>query len=532
MRLAAGFGNGSRLSVRIVERIEPRLGVGLKDPRIAGKMLLRMNAGAIPRIEEHGRRRCSPAKGTVITHIGPNPSGVALRFRQHRNRGVVAMKALSGEHMRLDEFMERHQRRRAGADMIRHGRHRQLHSLARLLFALPVERLMIGVFLHQHHRQQAWAACRRAVIIKPDYAEAYCSLGNALRDQGKFEEAVAASRRAVAIKPNHAVAYSILGIALQKQGKLDEAVAACHQALAIKPDYAEAHSILGTALQMQDKLDEAVVAHHRAIGFKPDSAELHSNLGVALQGQGKLDEAVAASRRAIAIKPDYAVVHCNLGVALHGQSKLDEAVAAHRQALRLKPDYPEAHSNLASVLLLLGRYDEGWSNYEWRWDVADFPSKRLNFATWRGEDLNGRRLLVFCEQGMDDIIQFARYLPLLAKNPCLVTFLAVAKLTRLLRPLTSGIELISALDAERKFDFQCAMMSLPHRLGTDLGSIPNTVPYLRAEDALVAHWRERIGAHGFKIGIAWHGNPKAKINRERSFPLAEYFTLARFPALG
>ena len=51
--------------------------------------------------------------------------------------------------------MERHQRRRAGADMIRHGRHRQLNSLTRIVFALPIERLMIGVFLDQHHRQQA-----------------------------------------------------------------------------------------------------------------------------------------------------------------------------------------------------------------------------------------------------------------------------------------------------------------------------------------------------------------------------------------
>jgi hypothetical protein len=62
-------------------------------------------------------------------------------------------------------------------------------------------------------------------------------------------------------------------------------------------------------------------------------------------------------------------------------------------------------------------------------------------------------------------------------------------------------------------------------------SAANTVPYLRAEEALVARWRERIGAYGFKIGIAWHGNPKVKINRERSFPLAEFFALGRLPGV-
>ena len=74
-------------------------------------------------------------------------------------------------------------------------------------------------------------------------------------------------------------------------------------------------------------------------------------------------------------------------------------------------------------------------------------------------------------------------------------------------------------------------MSLPHRLGTDLMSIPNSVPYLRAEDALIARWRERIGEHGFKIGIAWQGNPQGTIDQGRSIPLAEYFALARFPGV-
>jgi hypothetical protein len=127
----------------------------------------------------------------------------------------------------------------------------------------------------------------------------------------------------------------------------------------------------------------------------------------------------------------------------------------------------------------------------------------VDAAFWRGEGLEGQRLLVFSEQGMGDIIQFALYLPLLARNRCQLTFLTRAKLTRLLQPLTKGIEVISTPATERQFDFQCGLMSLPHQLGTDLASIPNSVPYLQAEDALVARWRERLGEHGFKIGIAW-----------------------------
>ena len=53
----------------------------------------------------------------------------------------------------------------------------------------------------------------------------------------------------------------------------------------------------------------------------------------------------------------------------------------------------------------------------------------------------------------------------------------------------------------------CALMSVPLRLDTELTSIPAAVPYLEAEDRLVARWRAPLGANGFKVGIAWQGAP-------------------------
>ena len=93
--------------------------------------------------------------GCPVAYISPQSPGPAFHFGKHRHRGVVAMNALGGEHMRLDEFIKRQQNRRAGPHMIRQGRDRQLDALTRVVLALSIERLMIGVFVHQHHRQQA-----------------------------------------------------------------------------------------------------------------------------------------------------------------------------------------------------------------------------------------------------------------------------------------------------------------------------------------------------------------------------------------
>ena len=70
-------------------------------------------------------------------------------------------------------------------------------------------------------------------------------LGAAFQSQGKFDEAVAAFNKALLIKPDYAEAHSNMGVALTDQGKPEEAVAACKEALLIKPDLAQAHNNLG-----------------------------------------------------------------------------------------------------------------------------------------------------------------------------------------------------------------------------------------------------------------------------------------------
>src|SRR5262249_36612410 len=128
------------------------------------------------------------------------------------------------------------------------------------------------------------------------------------------------------------------------------------------------------------------------------------------------------------------------------------------------------------------------------------------------------------------VIQFARYLPLLAQRNAAVTYFVDARLARLLKCLPD-VRLATALNPSETFDFQSALLSLPHFLGIDAESVPNNVPYLNAELQLVEKWRERIGAQGFKIGIAWQGSPQGKVDRGRSIPLAEFVPLARLPGV-
>src|SRR5262249_48703835 len=263
-------------------------------------------------------------------------------------------------------------------------------------------------------------------------------------------------------------------------------------------------------------------------------AEAFCSRGAALQGLERLDEALVSYDKAIALKSDFADAFCNRAAALHKMKRFDEALATYDQAIALKPDYADGYRNRALVRLLTGRYHDGWTDNEWRWESTGFASKRpnINVPTWQGEDLKGRHLLVFSEQGLGDAIQFIRYLPLLAERKCKITLLASAKLVPLLRLLSEQIEIVSELSGVENFDFQVPLMSLPLAFNTRLETIPSKTPYLFASPERVKVWQERLPkSHMLRVGIGWAGNPIFVGDKSRSIGLPRLAALLSVPRI-
>jgi hypothetical protein len=48
------------------------------------------------------------------------------------------------------------------------------------------------------------------------------------------------------------------------------------------------------------------------------------------------------------------------------------------------------------------------------------------------------------------------------------------------------------------------------------------VPYLAADPARTIDWAARLAGDGFRVGVAWQGNPKGEIDLGRSIPLAAF----------
>jgi Flp pilus assembly protein TadD len=322
------------------------------------------------------------------------------------------------------------------------------------------------------------------------------------------------------------------GILFEKQGRLDDALRYYRQAVETNPAFPEAHVNLASILARQGQTDEARAHYEEAVRLRPAFPEARNNLGALYARLGKFAEAEAEYRLAIETKPDYPDPFNNLANTLAAQGRFAEAEECFREALRLKPDYVEAHVNLAMARLVQGDFEGGWREYEWRWRGSESFRRNFRQPLWDGSPLGGRTILLHAEQGFGDTLQFIRYVPLVQARGGRVVVECQKPLIDLLATCPGVAQVVDREAILPDFDVYAPLLSLPGIFHTTLATIPAEVPYLKPDAETVRRWqRELEGFPGFKIGIAWQGNPSHRRDHFRSFPLALFEPLARIPGV-
>lgn len=275
-------------------------------------------------------------------------------------------------------------------------------------------------------------------------------------------------------------------------------------------------------LHQKGKLGEAERIYRNILSLEPRNATALHLLGVVAAQTDHADAAVSLIGRAIKINRSVAEYHANHGNALRMLTRLNEAIAAYRQAIQLAPNYAEAWYNMGMAELLAGNFSEGWAHYEWRWKTGP-PHIPRNFAVpqWRGEPLNGRRILLYAEQGLGDTMQFVRYVPLVRGAGGEVILEAQSRLLPLLSELADGCKLVARGETLPDFDLACPLMSLPLAFGTSIETIPKNVPYLSIPADLAESYSQLSCIdERLRVGICWAGNPSHSSDRNRSMHLS------------
>jgi tetratricopeptide (TPR) repeat protein len=281
----------------------------------------------------------------------------------------------------------------------------------------------------------------------------------------------------------------------------------------------------GVSFSAAGDIDRARDCYERAIEIDPRDGQSCNNLGIIAQRRGERSAAKAYFQRATVADPALPQPHVNLANLLQDDGALEDALEKYGAALRLAPDLAEARYGRSTTLLALGRFEEGWKEYEWRWHVPGSGSRIRNFVEprWSGkENVHDQTVLVYEEQGYGDVIQFMRYAPMLATRCARVIIECRAELLPLLRTLRGGATLVATDTRLPPFDFQIPVMSLPLAFGTRAHTIPADVPYLFADEAKVSSFRGRntaLGDRACHVGLAWRGDPRFWGAAEKACPV-------------
>jgi tetratricopeptide (TPR) repeat protein len=375
---------------------------------------------------------------------------------------------------------------------------------------------------------EAVAAYERAIALDGARADFHYNRAVALDALENADEALAAYGRAIALEPRHVEAHHNRGVVLARLGRHGEALAAFDAALAARPGYAAAHNHRGAALAALERFDEALAAYDRALALAPSYAVAHNNRAIALLDLDRPAEALQAAERALALVPGLADAFYTRGNALRELGRHADAAESFERAIALEPAHASAHWNLADTRLILGDFARGWEHFEWRWFLPARAQRDLGKPQWTGtEPVEGRTLLLHAELGLGDTLQFCRFATEVARRGARVVLEVQAPLVALLRTLAGVETLVARGDPLPPFDLHCPLMSLPRALRTSIDTIPAHVPYLAADPARVAAWRERLGpARHPRVGLAWSGSQGLR-NDKRSASLAEVLPLVR-----
>jgi tetratricopeptide (TPR) repeat protein len=340
---------------------------------------------------------------------------------------------------------------------------------------------------------EAETAFREAAVLAPGFVDPHCNLAELAGQARRFDDAVRHARDAVAIGPSRMEAQLALGRALTRARRFDEALVPLEAAQRLAPGSTEALIGLGTALSRAGRIDAAIERVEAVRPSLPESYELLVHLGDLRLTRGETGAALAWFRRAAALRPADAAAQVGQAMALALQGDLGTAFAHFE-----------------------GRC-AGWPETAFR----ACPARR-----WQGEDIAGRTILLYAEQGFGDTVQFARFVPLVAACGARVVLEVQPALKSLLAGLEGAAETVGTDDPLPEHEIQCPLMSLPHVLGTTLGTIPAAIPYLHAAPEAASAWERRLAPlDRARIGVVWAGHPHHTHDAYRSIPLAALLPL-------
>ena len=365
---------------------------------------------------------------------------------------------------------------------------------------------LLGVLrFEQGKTAEAISLVRSAIEQNPQSLPYRLQLAHLLERMGQQHQAVESYMECVALAPENARIRAELAAALQRCGHLEQAIGHFRAAAQAAPEETEVLASLATALIEIGERDEPEDLLMRVLNLDPKHHEARSRLAGLYLARGEPHNAAEECRRALTFRPDCRHTRWRYVQALLRQGRWREASVELERHLAGGPDSADARHRLGLSYLACGEFARGWEEFEARLTRTAVPAHHWRAPRWDGEELDGKTILIWAENCINDAIQFSRYIPLVAARGGR----AVVECRPELHPLFHRMAAVSAVACpgqQPDIDCEIPLLSLPRVFHTELNSIPPPCALDIPED-LRLEWRERLGSFpGLRVGICGAGD--------------------------
>lgn len=344
------------------------------------------------------------------------------------------------------------------------------------------------------------------------------------------KEAEMVAKQLLKVEPQNIQTHQLLGLSCYKQRKYKEGIEYLETALKLDNENPENYNNIALCYLYSNRFQDALPAVSKAVEMRPKSYDFLNNLALVQRALGMFDESIATLQKSIELNTTESRTWENLG-SVYGQiKKYDKAIECFQKSLEINPENDGAHVDLAYAYHLTNQWDKAWEHYEHRlkyWHTCGRTPGRFYEIyppdkQWNGTDnLEGKTIVVYCEQGTGDILNFVRFVPQLSALGGKV----ILDVPESLQKLLEGFGQIRTSLNNEVYDYSCSFLSLPYLL--NVKDYEGDKPYLNSSIKLNMSDYE----NDYKIGIVWAGNPGHPNDANRSCKLSFFKPLLNIPGV-
>jgi tetratricopeptide (TPR) repeat protein len=396
----------------------------------------------------------------------------------------------------------------------------------------------LGVlYIHTKKPEEAISQFRKAIKYAPNLFDPWNNLGNVLRSIEKYREAENALKRARKIDPERYEPYLNMALIMTDLRSYKNAEKFMDKALNLAKPLTAQLLIKRLALANRAENFEYTINNYgRLKDYKlniNEKIEADQIWARYLEINNKAEEALQLLEKWLNVES----IHKDqlltvVGMLYAKTGKIKQGIALHEKLLSINPEHITARWNLSLLQLLAGDVGEGFINYEARWKWREFPSMRrqFNIPRWDGQELLGKKLLVWREQGIGDEVRFSSLIPDLKTSGAQVTFECSLKMVNVFKRSfpwatvqAEGPLECNGLEEYSKYDFQIPIGSLARLFRKSVQDFYNfQKPWIPRITEAENKVRERLGVRTDQllVGLCWRSSNQAP-SRNRYYLLVE-----------